>query len=166
MTEPLDLDLARYVTDATEVYRKGDIVKEAAGVVTIDAFPQQQPDTEAVDCHFVTVGFTDKAGNVTPAEFYQKIAHQQDGAFTSLSLDDFAKGPSYITIGAWIGDQTLAFRFMALGQHLGLWRVVTPATLGFAGPDADRLAGQGFVMTSGITDPATGLRHRQSDSLR
>jgi hypothetical protein len=49
----------------------------------------------------------------------------------------------------WMGDQSLALRTMAAGQIAGLWKVITPKTLGIDGSEADQLAGAGMVMTSG-----------------
>lgn len=60
-----------------------------------------------------------------------------------------AGGPSYIHVGGVIGDQGAAFCLFALGQVLGLWTVITPATMGFTGAEARDMAGAGFVMISG-----------------
>ena len=63
-----------------------------------------------------------------------------------------AGGPSYIEIGGVLGDQQEAFLLFALGKVLGLWSVITPATLGFEGPEADQLAGAGMVNMSGFKE--------------
>lgn len=55
-------------------------------------------------------------------------------------------GPSYITVGARIGDQGAAFCLFALGQVLGLWKVITPRMLGVTGEVARRAAGNGYVL--------------------
>lgn len=71
------------------------------------------------------------------------------GEFGDLNADAMAGGPSYITLGGWIGDQGLALLLIGLGDHLKVWKAITPATLGITGADADKLAGGGMVMTSG-----------------
>jgi hypothetical protein len=53
---------------------------------------------------------------------------------------------NYIEVGAFVGDQGMALRLMALGSHLKLWTVITPKTI----PKLDKalmdqMAGMGFV---------------------
>lgn len=74
-----------------------------------------------------------------------------------------AQGPSYIELGAEMGDQMMALMVMAIGMAIGeaadLWTVITPKTLHIGGAAADDLAGKGFVMISGYHPervPATG----------
>lgn len=62
----------------------------------------------------------------------------------------YERGPSYIHIGAEIGDQTAALCLMGLGAHYGFWRVVTPDKLGLEGDRALKAAGMGYVMISGF----------------
>ena len=50
-----------------------------------------------------------------------------------------------------IGTLLIAATF-ALGQALGMWKVITPKRLGFTGAEADRLAGNGLVMMTGWKD--------------
>ena len=61
-----------------------------------------------------------------------------------------AGGPSYIEVGGEIGDQGAAFQLFALGKVLGLWDIITPEKLGITGPEANQMAGMGFVMMSGF----------------
>jgi hypothetical protein len=63
--------------------------------------------------------------------------------------EELASGPSYIAVGATVGDQLTAFRFMALGKVLKLWDVITPLSLGFEGEEAKERAGLGYVLISG-----------------
>jgi len=63
--------------------------------------------------------------------------------------DELASGPSYIAAGATIGDQGAAFCLFALGKALGLWDVITPATFGMTGTEAQQAAGGGFIMCTG-----------------
>lgn len=149
MSEEVRL-LAKIVREHTVVYRKGDIVKtnvvNGMRVVSIDAFPEAPYHGTLVDLHFVEVGFTEASADKQGFLDALTAAIPTDGEFTNLSLRDFEGGPSYITIGGWIGDQTLALQFMALCQFNEIGEVITPATLGIEGEQADLLAGRGMVM--------------------
>jgi len=65
-------------------------------------------------------------------------------------LERLAGGPSYIEVGGVIGDQGAAFQLFALGEVLGLWKVVTPKILGMDDATARQLAGSGMIMISGF----------------
>lgn len=150
--------LAHHVEVATVVYRKGEVIRvQQEGpvtVVTVDAFPTRPELAKTIDCHFVSVGFTEEAASLSHREFYDSVLACCEGTFQQMRLSDWATGPSYIAIGAWIGDQTLALAFMALGELHGLWHVITPATLHVTDPGkANALAGIGYVMVSGLTEP-------------
>lgn len=128
--------------------RKGPVVqeREVAGVkvVQIDAMPHRDEaaDLLRIDCHFIEVGvrqwLLDEARAQLPAilEGYPEPAR-------------LAAGPSYIEVGAVIGDQGAAFMLFALGEACGLWKVITPKTMGIDGPAADELAGRGMVLCTG-----------------
>ena len=143
--------LLNVLTETTRMHRKGAPVKEevlAGGMIatTFDAMPEAPAPTEGValvDVHFMVVA----------VDLAKATAKRQD--LVSMlpivfNLDTLKGGPSYITLGAMIGDQGVALSLMALGHALGLWRVITPATLGMTGPMADDMAGRGFVMTDGF----------------
>jgi hypothetical protein len=152
-------ELAHHVEVATQVYRKGEVITIAKEgdltVVTVDAFPTKPELAKTVDVHFVTVGFTEEAAALSHREFYDVLLACREGVFANMELSDWVGGPSYIAIGGWIGDQTLALAFMALGELHKLWHVITPATLHITDHlEADRLAGAGYVMTSGLREPA------------
>lgn len=73
-----------------------------------------------------------------------------------------AAGPSYIEVGAALGDQGAAFQLFALGQVLGLWEVLTPTRLGIADEGrARRMAAQGFVMITGYSVASAPSSERQ-----
>ncbi len=123
-----------------------DASKLPGGSVHIYAMPhesQVKSSIEKVDCHFITVG-VDKA----------KAEQYKDELIAILKTypqpERLAGGPSYIEVGAVIGDQGAAFMLFALGKVLGLWDVITPEKLGITGPPADQLAGSGLVMMSGF----------------
>ena len=151
------LELINYIEAATEVFRKGEVVKVAEvgdlDVVTVDAFPEKPTDREVFDMHFFSVGFTQAATTWTHRRFYDYLVNNPIGEFTNLTKSDWEGGPSYITIGGWIGSQELALRLLALGQAHEIWRVITPERLGFTGADADRAAGNGLVLSAGFIKP-------------
>lgn len=106
------------------------------GVVEIFAMPsinEAKPHLEQVDMHFIVVG-VDKA----KAEVYR----QDIIDYAKVNIDHEM---SYIELGGIIGDQGMALCFMALGQALGLWNVLTPKTFGFEGGLADQMAGMGYI---------------------
>jgi hypothetical protein len=148
-------DLQDYVARSTCVYRKGDVVKTEGAVTTIDAFPALPEGLDtAVDCHFVHVSFTEALAELSHREFYDLILSAKEGVFQLMNLSDWAKGPSYIAIGAWIGDQTVALQFMACVHAHGLGNIITPGRLGISGAMADQMAGSGYVMLTGLQEPA------------
>jgi len=146
----MDLDRLYDILRATTVQlRKGaEIERERVGhldVTHVWAMPHEseaQPHVEKVDCELLVIGVDRARAEPLKAEL-QTI------------LDDYpaperlAGGPSYIELGAAIGDQGAAFQLFALGQVLGLWKVITPTMFGITGAEAKTLAGQGFVMISG-----------------
>lgn len=149
MSEEIRL-LAKVVREQTIAYRKGEVVKTeqqgAIRVVTIDAFPEAPYHGTLVDVHFIEIGFTEAAADRQGFLDALTAAIPTEGEWTNLSLHDFEGGPSYITIGGWIGDQTLALQFMALCKFHEVGEVITPATIGIEGEQADLLAGRGMVM--------------------
>jgi len=108
-----------------------------------------EPQEGSVDVGFLHV-VQFPLSKVTKEEFVQAIRDAEDGFYQKLTIEELKRGPSYIAIGAWIGDQTLALEFMGLGAILGLWKIVTPAVLGIEGEAAKQMMGMGFVMTSGM----------------
>lgn len=156
--------LQDYLQRATTVYRKGDVVSfEPRGshvdVVVIDAFPALPEGlTTTIDCHYVHVGFTEALAELSHQEFYDLVASATEGVFQYMHISDWSSGPSYISIGAWLGDQTLAFQFMACVQAHGLGKVITPASLGVTGERGEAMAGAGYVLLSGLNEPVVTFR--------
>lgn len=145
--------LAAVVRQQTVGYRKGEIVtttevSDDLTVVVVDAFPATPDRGRLVDVHFLNVGFTEAAADrqAFVDAFEAAIAGDGQGEYVALNLKAFQSGPSYIAIGGWIGDQSLALHLMALVEFHGLGKVITPATLGVEGDAADALAGNGYVM--------------------
>lgn len=130
--------------------RGGDEPLNGGGVLEIYAMPhasEAKPDLEKVDVEFMVIG-------VNKAKAEEHRAELIDILKTYPNPDQLAGGPSYIEVGAEIGDQGAAFQLFALGKILGLWSIITPATMGFTGEEARMMAGQGFVMMSGFREAA------------
>lgn len=133
----------------TVALRKGPMVVELdmgdnIQVVEIFTAPPANDPANAhlkqVDVHFAMIGVD-----------MDVAARLRDRLTAELATYDGLKsGPSYITVGADIGDQEMALRLFGLGEALGLWTVITPAGLGLKGPAADQAAGSGYVMVSGF----------------
>lgn len=146
----MDLErLYKILRSTTVQLRKGEVVTEAkvggVTVTTIDAMPHvsgAQPHLELVDMELLTIG-VDKA----------EAACRKDELIGILKTypapERLAQGPSYIEVGAEIGDQGAAFQLFALGEVLKLWTIITPKTLGLTGAEATEMAGRGLIMISG-----------------
>lgn len=152
-------ELRNYVHATTSPGRKGEVVTVEGNVTTVDNFPALE-DEKLIDVFFINVLVNTEKLVLLAVDFRDlliQVIQEKGGEFGHMTLDELEGGPSYIQWGRWLGDQTTALRCMALGQHYGLWSVVTPTTLGITGEDAQRLAGMGMVMTTplrslGVTD--------------
>lgn len=171
MSAPFNLTrLHAILADTTRQYRDGPVYRgtpelvaqaeadfdpdkglQGGGVLEVYAMP---PVVEApvadkiIDCHFLKIAVD--AGKA------EGIRDELVSILDAWPSDELAGGPSYITVGATIGDQGAAFQLFALGEVLGLWSVLTPKTFGATGEMADQLAGSGFIMMSGYR-PARAL---------
>jgi hypothetical protein len=140
--------------ETTVQLRKGEMVEERkAGpvdVVEIFAMPhvsEAEPELEKVDLEFLVIGVNKPVAEARKAELVEILK-------TYPQPDRLAGGPSYIEVGAEIGDQGAAFQLFALGKVLGLWQLITPATMGFTGEEAGKMAGAGFIMITGFRQDA------------
>lgn len=142
-------ELAALVRQSTIVFRKGDVItveeKGDLRVISIDNFPPIPSHGEWIDCHFVGVGFTEMAADKEQFAGILSKALDSPGCYGPMPAETLEGGPSYINVGGWIGDQTLAFQLMALMEHYGMGEVVTPAKLHITGEQADQLAGGGMI---------------------
>ena len=163
-----DLDaLYRILGETTVQLRKGavfegspELVAQAqagadeltgGGVLEIYMMPpvSAAPDTlERVDVEFMVIGVDKARAEIRRAELTALLNAYPEP-------DQLAGGPSYIAVGATIGDQGAAFQLFALGKALGLWDVITPAKLGFSGAEARQMAGMGWVMITGYRPKAS-----------
>lgn len=160
------MDLKRLheiLVETTVQVRKGEVVHGDAhlvqqvnedkteltggGTVTFDLMPAEsdlKPGLEIVDLTLLKVGVDKERAEQHRDELVELLKQLPQG--------QLAAGPSYIAVGAIIGDQGAAFQLFALGHVLKLWKVVTPKTLGITDPkEAEHAAGLGWVM---ITPPA------------
>jgi hypothetical protein len=159
MSDGFDKMMADF--EATPIGALGKYVREHAVMV--------EPGTEGgVNVHFFTVGAVNDPKRedlvalidacLVTDEFLAS-GQKGPGEFADFSPALFAKGHSYIALGGWIGSQEVALLLLGLGDHLDLWQVITPGLRGVTGPEADSMAGMGFVMASGYTpegmDPAS-----------
>lgn len=135
--------------ELVEQIKRGDKELKGGGVVEIYAMPHEseaRPDVEKVDMEFVVIGVNRAKAEEHKAELVS-ILNEMDPQM-------MADGPSYITMGGVIGDQGAAFQLFALGHVLKLWKVITPASFGFSGPEARQLAGTGMILMSGYARAA------------
>lgn len=133
----------KHLVDAINEGRELD--KEPGGVVTIDAMPhvdEAKPNIEKVDMEFLVIGVDKVRAEAHRAELVELLGKYPHP-------DRLAAGPSYIEVGAEIGNQAAAFQLFALGKVLGLWEVITPALFGMTGEEARQAAGAGYIMMSG-----------------
>lgn len=159
----MDLEkLYEILAETTCQLRKGDVFEgtpalvEAAkagtlgeanvgGVLEIFDMPsvdEAPADIEMVDVEFMKIG-------VDKAKAEARKADLIDILHAYPEPERLARGPSYIEVGAEIGDQGATFQLFALGKVLGFWSVITPVTFGITGALARELAGGGLVMISG-----------------
>lgn len=129
----------------TQQYRKGEVREDRVGVTEIYAMPHAEeapPELEVVDVEFIKIGVDKKAAEQHKDELVEILKDYP-------RPDRLAQGPSYIEVGGEIGDQGAAFQLFALGKVMGLWDLITPASMGFDGSEARQLAGAGYVMIAG-----------------
>jgi hypothetical protein len=101
-------------------------------------------DLEKVDMWFLAVGVDKAKAKAHKVELIELLKTYPEPVVISNGLF------SYITVGAVISDRGIVLRLFALGKVLGLWDVVTPATLGLSGELAQDAARRGFVMCTGF----------------
>lgn len=151
----MDLEaLYKILGETTIQLRKGEVVTktESKGLFVTEIYDmphesEARPDIERVDLEFVVIGVDRAAAEKHRAELILILN-------TYPQLERLSNGPSYIEVGAEIGDQGAAFQLFALGKTLGLWEVITPSTIGATGEQAKQMAGMGFIMISGYRPTA------------
>ncbi len=136
------------IAKSTVPYRKGaEISEEHAGQLIVNHvyfMPHvDEAKTSLVDVHFFKVGL---APGVDADDLRAQLIEALD---EYPQPERLAGGPSYIESGAELGSQQYALQLYGLGELLGLWDVITPEKMHVTGPQADELAGAGFVMMTG-----------------
>lgn len=98
---------------------------------------KKQPEGHTVDLTFFKVAKTDGADAETFKTLVEKhFPHWLDG-----------KEHNYLQCGADVGDQATALMAFGLGHLLGVWKVLSPATLMPFLPDdlKQQMAGSGMI---------------------
>ena len=93
---------------------------------------------ELVDCHIVLVCIDKAQADCCRDEFIELLKQYPHP-------ERLGKHPSYLEVGRVLESQEMAFELFALGQYLGLWKVITPLEMGVMGPVADDLARSGEI---------------------
>lgn len=133
--------------ELVEQVKRGDEELTGGGVLEVFAMPHvdEAPEhVEIVDVELLAIA-VNRVGAQKARDELIEILNDYPRP------DRLAKGPSYIEVGAEIGDQGAAFQLFALGKYLGLWDIITPGTLKITGEKAREMAGLGFVMITGYT---------------
>ena len=117
----------------------------AVKVTTINAYPEAPPQAVRADVHFVLVAPTEvfpSAEDLTAAV----RGALGPGEFSDMDAATLSGGPSYITLGGWLGSQDLALMLIGAVELAGIAKAITPTLLGMTGETADQMAGMGMVM--------------------
>lgn len=124
------------------------VTQSQAGYVAVTevfGYVEAPPNSVRADVHFVEVapteGFPDREVLVETVR-----AALGQGEFTVMSAEDLAGGPSYITLGGWLGSQDLALMLIGAVELAEIAQAVTPEALGMTGATADQMARRGLVM--------------------
>ena len=145
-------DLQQSLQIWTKMERKPEtpeVSESTAGgvhVVEVNTYPTAPDNSVRADVHFMLVGLTEGAPDKD--EFIDAVrASFGTGEFgQEFNAEVLASGPSYITLGAILGSQDLALRFIGLCELLEVSKAITPALLGVEGDAANEMAGAGFIM--------------------
>jgi hypothetical protein len=103
---------------------------------------EMDPGLEQVDCHFVTVA-VDKARVVQhEAELRSLVAEWPNGVYREIG---------WVEASFWLKLPESAFLLFGVGQVLGWWRVITPASVQLTGDRADSAAAGGMILCKPIS---------------
>jgi hypothetical protein len=109
------------------------------------------PLVTVIDVFAVKVVVRKDADREAFVQFIRERAVAGAGIFCDIDVHRLAEGPSYLELGAWLGDQKIALTVMALGVHHKAWQVITPTSLGFTGKEATEMAGLGLLLIDGLS---------------
>lgn len=131
-------------------HRDGHIeVMEIFAMPHTDEVNLNKQNFETVDMHFIAVAVDKRQAELHKDDLIKLLKDYPHP-------ERLAGGPSYIEVGAVLGDQGAAFCLFALGKVLGLWDVITPEKFGMDGEQAAQAAGRGFIMMTGYRSEAKG----------
>ena len=110
-----------------------------------DAALPEDIEMHAIDMVFFRVAYRPESDPKRFAQlFTESMRHVGYAPMTPARMKE---GPSYIELGAWLGDQHTALMVMALGSHLGFFELLTPRLMGIEDENAvKQMAGSGYVM--------------------
>lgn len=110
------------------------------GVYSVYRSEIQYPEEfEFVDCHLITVAVHKGAAKMLGPEIQILLSEWKE----------LHNGMSYIEAGYRLGSSQAALQLFALGEVLGLWKVLTPADIlgTIEEPElADRMAAAGYII--------------------
>jgi len=106
-----------------------------------------QGGDRVVDMYFFKV--TMARDDQLDVQEFIRLTNEHEGEYANCNPLD-GNEHNYIELGAWIGNQTIALQYMALGQMLGLWKVMQPKLiLNINEPEnleiANQMAGMGMI---------------------
>lgn len=109
----------------------------------IDA-PQHPGEHQPVGHVSEVVFFKVSLKNKPDPLIFKRLIENHNSTYCDIDLFD-RKEHSYLEIGAWVGDQGIALTLMGMGELLGVWKLLTPASLGISGELAEQMAGMGMI---------------------
>lgn len=142
--------LCKLIAETTSIYRHGEVVEERDGATHINMMPHKNvvpTDEETRDMVFLVVGVKQNLADEKREEIVEALKEYPEP-------ERLAGGPSYIESGAHLGSQEMALRLYALGDVIGLWRLILPRTLGITGEQERAFAGNGMILFEGYSNGA------------
>lgn len=106
------------------------------------------------------MGDEPRPGSIDVGFFHVMVLGAREDAFIRLTtehqsdvlIDPFENQMhDYITLGAWLGDQGIALRWMAMAKHFGLVDLYTPRTFmpSLTDEENKKMCGKGLVIVKG-----------------
>lgn len=144
--------LYKIVQNSTKVFRKDEAVerKQVGNVAVTEVFgyPRTSEAPSGNGFDKIDMVFVDVVVNKIIAENYRSDLIEELRSYPQP--ERLRKGPSYIELAPNLGmEQEGALRLMAMGQTLGLWKVLSGKTMGMNDAETRELAGIGFLSISG-----------------
>lgn len=119
-----------------------DGLSSVGGVVEMYMMPHEseaRPGLVMVDCHFIKVGIDKDLAEIEREHFVAWLDE-------NMPKD---REVGYMELGGIVGSQDMALEIMALGEALGLWKILTPEVMHMPKEMWDPMAGMGMVTVSG-----------------